>query len=191
MTMAARKEAFDAAMRLARPSLPAHARDWTLEETVAALRRAISENTPPADKNKIRHFTVNVLRLRGETFVRVRKWMKGADTLEESALVAILRNVACANPPAGPAAPAAPVPVRPDLNAGVVTHVVSTMNSLSGLVSKTGIVPSDAYDGDRMQMKSAIEKLCRSFGLEAVIEPVRARNVPVTQADLTSENPQR
>ena len=67
----------------------------------------------------------------------------------------------------------------------LIDHTTTLFNSLMILVLEAGVNPDDLYDGDRIQIRIALKKVCDAFGIDVVFpEPEAARNQPVTRQDL-------
>ena len=70
----------------------------------------------------------------------------------------------------------------------LIDHTTTLFNSLMILVLEAGVNPDDLYDGDRIQIRIALKKVCDAFGIDVVFpEPEAARNQPVTQQDLLTQ----
>ena len=68
----------------------------------------------------------------------------------------------------------------------VVEHLISTLNSLVGIVAEADLQSSEIYSGDRMQVEGALTKICRELELK-VIFPDSYEGVPLTRRDFAGE----
>ena len=69
----------------------------------------------------------------------------------------------------------------------LIDHTTTLFNSLMILVVEAGVNPGDLYDGDRIQVRIALKRVCDAFGIAVVFpEPEAARNKPVTGQELAN-----
>ncbi len=66
----------------------------------------------------------------------------------------------------------------------LVEHVVTLFNSSAGLITVSNIKPSDVLDGDRMNIQSAMQRMCQAVGINASFNSTAGHGVPVTKNDL-------
>jgi hypothetical protein len=174
--------AFEKAMRTLRHELPDHMRAWNLSTMVAEVQRLVSTEKT---QNRLRSFTRQVLHLSGNQHKRIGAWLRDPSLLT----VADAHIVLCALAKM-PAPPVAVVPQRievttSNLNRKLVAFVITNFNSLDMLTAEAGITPADAFDGDRMQLRKAMERLCARFGVRAVFSDRSAtRSHPLQSSDL-------
>jgi hypothetical protein len=180
---------------------------WDFGTMLQKLRRAVEEKTTVGGErnpNPLRFFTRNYLKLSGEAFRKVRKWLDGSAAMSADDVTVVLRTLNTIYYGEGIETPVAPIraprPTRPErkrnsvaaptatplkgVRRKLIDHTISLCNSLVGLTAETGINPEDVLDGDRMQVRSALERICDAYGIEAIFpEPGKVRT-PVTAEDL-------
>ncbi len=182
--------AFLEAKRVLASELSDEIRLWSLSTMIEELQKRIQ--TASSSKHRIREFSRHCLGLHGEQFRRVREWLKNPSTLTTEDVCLVLRALKEGRngmmiPPSPPRQTKSPSTNRKGVNRKLVGHAITMLNSLNILFNEAGIQPKDAFDGDRMQVQSAMEEICKRFGVTAQFsDPSAARNQPVTRDDLAT-----
>lgn len=165
-------------------------------------------------RNAIRYFCRHYLNMSGQKFENMRQWLAGTAIMPAETIAAVLRALqALANgtfsepvatkhsqatkPAASPKArspqraalaapPAQPAGSALGIKRKVLDLLISQLNSMLGLFAECGITPADVFDGDRMQIVSALQKICPRLGIKAIFsEPDATHNQPLTKEDLS------
>src|SRR4051812_24689104 len=67
----------------------------------------------------------------------------------------------------------------------IVDHANTTFTSLAHLFEQAKIEPADLYDGDRMRIIGAFQKICKVVGIEASLrDPSESKARPLTRRDM-------
>ncbi len=188
---------------------------WDFSKMLDQLEAAITSKSPTesgATRNAVRFFCRHYLNMRGESFHEARHWLSGKSPMLEKDIQLVLRTLKALGdatfleieiqqqPKNGDehdscralAAVEISVAELPTNRPGsgvirkLIDHTISLFNSLVGLIVESGVAPADVYDGDRMQIRGALQKICDAFAITVVFpEPNAARNQPVTREDLS------
>jgi hypothetical protein len=120
-----------------------------------------------AGGDRAKYFARHTLRMPGDGFKRLRSWFKDPSSMtpEDEELVRKALGL-----PSNP-----PVVRHGSGNATreIVDHTISLINSVSDLISRSSIAQGEIREGDRLQMKSAVTKICNAAGI-----PVRFADKP-------------
>ncbi len=189
--------------------------NWDFSKMLDQLKTTIANKSPTesgATRNAVRFFCRHYLNMKGEAFNETRRWLTGEKSMSSAEIQLVLRTLKALNdgtfvePDSKPSASeteydscrelaAAVIPTvgqpitqpKPGVVRKLIDHTISLFNSLVGLIVESGVQPSDVFDGDRMQIRGALQKICDAFGINVVFpEPDAARNQPVTRDDLSS-----
>jgi hypothetical protein len=166
-------------------------REWTYEHMILRLDFAI-KNCKDAEKtggNKLRHFTRHHLGLKGRDRTReVRGWIDGKAEMSKEQTENVLRTLCSPikNPEPPRVSEAAKSPGADKAKRGVLDHAITLCNSVSSLVVESGIQPANVFDGDRMQIISALRSLCKVVGIDATLKMKSSGIIPVTTGDMNN-----
>lgn len=154
-------------------------------------------------RNPMRFFARHYLDLRGQSPKEMRDWLGEKAVMPLGKIQLLLRFLNGWNGQRASAAPAPkkkkgrarprkreskPEPVTPKTTGMIrelVVHTTTIFNSAMILVLEAGVNPSDLFDGDRIQIRIALKKICDAFGIDVNFpEPETVRNKPITRRDL-------
>lgn len=209
-------EAFGQAKQAMSAELDAEMLSWDFSKMLEELKAAIQATKPEGDSNATRSFCHRFLHMPHQshttTYEQISACFKGRGQLSTETIVVILRSLKAWKdgtlPVVEVSKPPKPVDHRsckllaatgiatpemigektkPGIARKLIDHTISLFNSLVGLVVESGITPTDVFDGDRMQIRGALQKICDAFGINVIFpEPDPARNQPVTGEDLSN-----
>jgi hypothetical protein len=176
--------------------------DWDFSNMIGALKRAIREEASNPDDNyrSVREFSRHRLKISGTGFKRVQGWLKG-EPLSQEEISLVLRTLKQkpekeSVPKEKSPAPVSPIPVKaeppkPAENSRakrmLIEHARGILSSLHRLLVESGVQASDAYDGDRMQMRDSMQHLCSRLGIQVVFPAETNQGTPLTRKDLTDD----
>jgi len=170
--------AFTEARRTLCAELPEHMRTWSLAMMIVEVRRLINSED---QQNRVRAFSRRVLKLHGPKYLRVAQWLRDPSLLSIEDACLVLRALATETV----TSPVIQESGSTELNRKLVMHTITSFNSLDMLTAEAGITSSDLFDGDRMQLQKAMERLCARFGMSvAFSDPSASRNQRVHPSDL-------
>ena len=188
---------------------------WDFSKMLDQLKTTIANKSPTESgttRNAVRFFCRHYLNMKGEAFHETRQWLTGDLVMPSASIQLVLRTLKALNDGTFTETDAAVWPAKTELQSrkelastvippiktptshskpGVarklVDHTISMFNSLVGLIVESGVAPKDVFDGDRMQIRGALQKICDASGIDVVFpEPDAARNQPVTREDLST-----
>lgn len=177
-------------------------RMWNFSMMLDRLREEIDKHQPPGKNNrKVRFFSRNYLRLSGERFVQVQQWLKGKAAMSDSDIRLVLTTLLQLENGTFPVVKPygtstskrsrknASHTVNTGVGAGarrkIVDLILGTLNSFVGVTAEMKLAPDEVLDGDRMQMVSALQNLCRFMGISIQFARLDEDNsVPVKPSDM-------
>ena len=178
---------------------------WDFVQMLKSLKALIKEKgseQPGRGNNPVRFFCRHYLNMPGERYNEMRSWLAGREVMPKEKIELALRVLKTwqdgnlrqtIDKPALPSFdleyPEGEIsqPENLELSRKLVDHTISLFNSLRVLIEKSGISPKDVFGGDRMQITSAMWKICNIFGVDVIFpEPDPAQNQPVTKKDLAN-----
>jgi hypothetical protein len=161
--------------------LPDSMRTWSLATMIAEVRGRVDNEE---SQNRLRSFTRNVLKLQGTQHKRIGAWLRNPTLLTADDARIVLRALADLSTRALPAPLPAMRQEATDFNRKLRGYIITTINSLDALTAGA-IEPRDFFDGDRMNIRASMERLCARFGITATFsDPSAALNKRVRSDEL-------
>lgn len=206
MTESSQTAIFDEALASIGEEIQPEMVKWDFPKMIEVLRAAIISHSPRKKGKAIRHFSRNFLHIHGNGYLDVQRWTRNEVAMSKEEIILVLRTLSRLDKePAqqvsiqqAPVVSSKPKRGRPPgsrnkdkkiMGAGiqrkVVDHTISSLNSLVGLITEAKVTRDAVFDGDRMQMVGALQRMCSSFGINAVFpEKDSADNQPLTMQEM-------
>ena len=192
------EEIFEEAKKSISDELSPEMANWSFAQMVGVLKVSIKANRRPDNHDSTGTFCMKYLKKPGQSYKIVRNEIqgcfKGRELMKEETVIDILRTLKSlqgvplslpANLVSAEATDSTEV-VTPQ--SGIVRKlvllVITMLNSYAMVIAEANVKPNDVFDSDRMQMRSALQKICKAFGIEANFPELRTKIKPVTFADL-------
>jgi hypothetical protein len=184
------KEIFEGAKKAISTELNPEILAWSFSEMLSQLRALIANKYPSSRERPVRSFCRRYLGMHGESYHEAQDWLSEKAFVPPEKVQLILRVLKSARD--GTLSPAVtqkpePEPATPGTTGMVrklVDHTTTLFNSLMILVVEAGVSRRDLYDGDRIQIRIALKRVCDAFGIDVIFpEPEAARNQPVTRKE--------
>ncbi len=174
---------------------------WDFSKMMEELRRAIKSCGVPSKNNRVRFFSRHHLKMGGQKYREVLRWIIGQAEMPADDVIIVLRTLkqlrdgtlGFSDVPETPVKTVEEEIPEPKLDeqptSGVIRriidHTIGSFNSITGLVVEAGIKPEHAFDSDRMQIQGAVQKVCECFGVAIVFpESEMTFGQPLTHEDL-------
>jgi hypothetical protein len=190
-------EAFDSVKKKLADTLSAEILSWDFPTTLNKLDQAIETHSSPVSHNGVRHFSRHYLKLAGDRYRRVRRWITGKEAMTAEEITLVLKTLSDLEsgkkvkivekhfPKSDTVIISEPrVRDASGVTHKLVDHSISIMNSLLGLIIESGLRPSDVYDGDRMQIINALQRICPAMGIKVNFPEAESHFIPVTKQDI-------
>lgn len=176
---------------------------WDFDTMLKKLGEAIHEQTKVDGKrhrHAIRYFARHFLKMSGEAYNKVSPWLTRKSPMSVDEITLVLRtlnhiyfrevgNGSLKNQPARVGHQSDASRTHHTTYNGVIRklidHSISILNSLIGLIAEAGVSSSDVLDGDRMQIRSALQRVCGAYGIKVVFTESKKSHTPVTRDDLS------
>ncbi len=163
---------------------------WTFEQMMEALKAAIKKfarGTLSQQKNQIRYFSNNYLKISGEAgFRMVRSWIREEAVMSARDIENVLRRLKALEGKSVPLTSLSLEQANQGIRRRVVDHTISMLNSLGGLIADSKITPADTHGSDRGQIRTTLKKTLEALGIEVTFPKENVHVQPVSSGDMES-----
>lgn len=152
----------------------------TLDALLHELRAAIAKS-PESGGDRTRYFARHELGMRGEEFKRVREWFRDPSCMRDEEIQCVRHTLVRL---ATRTQKLTVVQGQKSSDRRLISHAVAVLSSLKSIVADINLTAVN--DGDRMYVRSAVDEICKRFGIRATfIDPADSKSHPATRSDLT------
>ena len=169
---------------------------WSFAQMIEVLKTSIKTHKKPDDRDPTGTFCLKYLKGSKGNYKIVRNevqgFFRGREVLKEDTIMTILRTLKkfqdgiLSKDPVVADHRTEEVVVTPQ--SGIVRKlvllVITMLNSYVMVITEAEVKPSDVFDADRMQIRNALQKICKAFGIEVTFPESQDKNEPVTLEDL-------